>query len=166
MQREPEVAAQHERPERPRHDVELVEREQAADEREREEPPAAEVHEADHEREQDRDDEDAGEQRTHRAPNRRARLAYSSTRDAEALLAEVGPQRVVEDELGVRRLPEQEVRDPLLAGGADDEIRIGELGRVEVGRDVRFGQVLVSDTVSTPSSRILRIASTSSARPP
>ena len=52
---------------------------QAADEREPEEPPAAEVDEPDDERQEDRRHEDAGEQGAHRAPNRRPRLAYSST---------------------------------------------------------------------------------------
>src|SRR5918994_2881235 len=67
-------------------------------------------------------------------------------RRPEALLVEVRPERVVEDELGVRGLPEQEVRDPLLARRADDEIGIAQVGRVQAGRDVRFRQVLVSDT--------------------
>src|SRR5688500_9952147 len=47
--------------------------------------------------------------------------------------AEVGPERVHEDELRVGALPEQEVRKPQLARGADHEIRIGQLGRVKPG---------------------------------
>ena len=49
-------------------------------------------------------------------------------RRAEVVGAEVGPERVGEDELRVRRLPEQEVRDPELARGADEKVDLGELG--------------------------------------
>jgi hypothetical protein len=47
--------------------------------------------------------------------------------------AEIGPQHFLEDELGIGRLPEQEVRDALLAGGADDEIRVRHAGGEEPG---------------------------------
>ena len=80
-QREPEVAAEDERPEVANHGVQLVQREQPSDQREAEEPPPAQVDEADDQREQDRRDEDAREQRAHLAPNLRARLAYSSSAD-------------------------------------------------------------------------------------
>ncbi len=76
---EAEVAPEHERPKLARHHVQLVEREQAADEREPEQPPATEVDEPDDERQEDRRHEDTREQGAHRAPNRRPRLAYSST---------------------------------------------------------------------------------------
>jgi hypothetical protein len=52
-------------------------------------------------------------------------------RRLERRAVEVGPQLVAEDELGVRRLPEQVVRQALLAAGADHEVGVVHLGRVE-----------------------------------
>src|SRR4051794_30348165 len=52
-------------------------------------------------------------------------------RGPERAVVEVGPEVGQEDELGVSRLPEQEVRDALLAGGPDDEIGIGDAMRVQ-----------------------------------
>src|SRR5215208_6604226 len=49
--------------------------------------------------------------------------------------AEVGPQRVDEHELGVRELPEEEVRDPELAARPDQQVGIGKVRRMEVRRD-------------------------------
>jgi hypothetical protein len=57
----------------------------------------------------------------------------------EHLAAEVGPQLVAEDELGIRCLPEQVVRGPLLAGGPDDQVGVVHLGRVEVVTELFFG---------------------------
>src|SRR4051812_27133328 len=54
---------------------------------------------------------------------------------AELLLAEVRPERVQEDELRVGELPQEEVRDPQLAGRADQKIGIRHLGRVQVRRE-------------------------------
>src|SRR6478736_7974323 len=45
---------------------------------------------------------------------------------------DVGPQHVGEDELGVRGLPEHEVREPLLPRRPPDEVGVGDLGDVEV----------------------------------
>src|SRR5271163_135517 len=45
--------------------------------------------------------------------------------------AEVGPEAVGDKDLGVGDLPEQEVRDALLAAGADDQIGIGHACGVE-----------------------------------
>src|SRR5437763_12898327 len=56
-------------------------------------------------------------------------------RGPEGAVVEVGPEVGQEDELGVGRLPEQEIRDPLLAGGPDDEIGIGDAVRVERSLD-------------------------------
>src|SRR5579872_2300394 len=39
--------------------------------------------------------------------------------------AEIGPQRLGKDQLGIGALPEQEIADALLAAGADKKIRIG-----------------------------------------
>src|SRR5438132_51287 len=61
---------------------------------------------------------------------------------AEIGLAEVGPEAVDEGELGVGELPEEEVRDAKLAGSADEEIRVGHVGRVEV-----LGEELLVDVL-------------------
>src|ERR687888_1136456 len=67
---------------------------------------------------------------------------------AEIRLAEVRPQGVDEDELGVRELPEQEVRDAELARRADQQVRIRHVGLVQAGRErllvdlTRFDAVL------------------------
>src|SRR3954463_12312671 len=47
----------------------------------------------------------------------------------------VRPQRVLEHQFGVRRLPQQEVRDALLAAGANEEIDVRHLRLVEVARE-------------------------------
>src|SRR3954447_22366766 len=52
-------------------------------------------------------------------------------RGLERLAAEVGPQLVAEHELRVRRLPQQVVGQALLAGGADHEVGVVHLGRVQ-----------------------------------
>jgi hypothetical protein len=44
---------------------------------------------------------------------------------------EVRPQGVEEDQLGVRRLPQQEVRRALLAGRADEQVHVGQVRLVE-----------------------------------
>src|SRR6185437_4162317 len=54
-------------------------------------------------------------------------------------LAEVGPQRLREDELGIGGLPQQEIADALLAAGADDEVGIGHVG----GQQVAGEQALI-----------------------
>src|SRR5689334_24586715 len=56
-------------------------------------------------------------------------------RGVERIGPEVGPQRVAAVELRVRRLPDEEVREPLLAAGPDHEIRVGQAGGVERGAD-------------------------------
>ena len=45
---------------------------------------------------------------------------------------EIGEQRVKEDELGVGGLPDQEVRRPLLAGGPDEQVDVGNSRLVEI----------------------------------
>src|SRR4051812_45772973 len=52
-------------------------------------------------------------------------------RRLERLAGEVGPQLVAEDELGIGGLPEQVVGQPLLAAGADHEVRVVHLGGVQ-----------------------------------
>src|SRR5262249_45644533 len=61
-------------------------------------------------------------------------------RAEQFLTAEVRPQRVEEEQLGIGRLPEQEVGEPVLAASADKEIGLGQATRKEargeeLGRD-------------------------------
>src|SRR4051812_33862447 len=57
-------------------------------------------------------------------------------RGLEGLAREVRPQLVAEDELAVRRLPEQVIGQPPLAAGADHEFGVVHLGGVEQPREV------------------------------
>src|SRR3954453_16291504 len=50
----------------------------------------------------------------------------------QVLPAEVGPQDLGEDELAVRRLPQQEVRDARLTRRANDDVGVGHRRLVEV----------------------------------
>src|SRR5215469_14901662 len=45
--------------------------------------------------------------------------------------AEVGPEAIGDEDLGVGDLPEKEVGDALLAGGADEEVGVGHADGVE-----------------------------------
>src|SRR6202165_21170 len=65
-------------------------------------------------------------------------LAGVESRDRldKVLLVEIGPQRVGEMELGVGRLPDKEVGDPLLARGPDHQLRLRQVGVVEGAGDV------------------------------
>src|SRR6185312_13225992 len=53
-------------------------------------------------------------------------------RGVEVGLGEIRPEGVGEDELGVGPLPQQEVAGALLPAGADDEVRVGLPGGVQV----------------------------------
>src|SRR5919198_6713855 len=66
---------------------------------------------------------------------------------AEIRLAEVGPEGVDEDELGVRELPEQEVGDAELARRADQQVRIRHVGLVQAGRERLLVDVAGFDAV-------------------
>src|SRR6185503_20708565 len=70
-------------------------------------------------------------------------LGVGVERGVEILAAEVGPEGAREVELGVGRLPEEEVGDAELAAGADDEVerrqiagreQAAELVGIEAGR--------------------------------
>src|SRR4051794_2692022 len=52
----------------------------------------------------------------------------------------IGPEHVLEDELGIGRLPEQEVGQALLARGADDEVGIGHVRGEEPAAEARLVQ--------------------------
>src|SRR5262245_22925061 len=57
-------------------------------------------------------------------------------RPLEMLLAEVRPQRIDEHQLGVSRLPKQEIADALLTAGADQQIGIGHPRRQQLALEV------------------------------
>ena len=63
-------------------------------------------------------------------------------RRAQVVGAEVGPQGVDEAELGVGAFPQQEIGQPLLAAGADEEIDVaaGALPRDAAGRSLARGR--------------------------
>src|SRR4051794_30965827 len=68
--------------------------------------------------------------------------AVGLDRGIEGRRVEIGPQRVGEVELAVGELPEQEVADPLLAAGADEQIGLGRVAHGEVG-----GEIVLADFV-------------------
>ena len=65
-------------------------------------------------------------------------LELAQRRD-ELLLVEVRPEHIREVQLGVGGLPQQVVREPVLAAGADHQIGVGHVGRVEQRRELFFG---------------------------
>ena len=64
----------------------------------------------------------------------------------QVLAAEIGPQDVGHPDLGIRDLPEQEVRDAHLAARADQQIRIRLARRVKETGELILVQVLRSKT--------------------
>src|SRR3972149_3335170 len=64
-------------------------------------------------------------------------LLELNERGEEVIASEVGPQDIREVELGVRRLPEQKIRKPLLTAGPDDQVGIREIRRVQLGGERR-----------------------------
>src|SRR5262252_2046175 len=69
----------------------------------------------------------------------------------QMLLAEVRPQRVDEHQLGIGALPQQEIADPLLAAGADQQVRVGQTRRQKLALE----QVLVDMVRRKPPARRL-----------
>ena len=69
---------------------------------------------------------------------RRWRASNSSSR-------EIGPVDVDEHELGIGQLPEQEIRQAQFSTGADQQIRIGEIGGVEISGEALGGHLGRSD---------------------
>src|SRR5882757_2730759 len=61
-------------------------------------------------------------------------------RAQEVDLPEGRPVRLAEVQLGVRALPQQEVREALLAAGADDQLGVRLAGGVEMPGDVLLGE--------------------------
>ena len=152
---EPDVATEYERTEAATHRVELVQSHQPTDEGGREEPPAAEPHDPEDDRQQHQGDDDPRPEGAHRPPNRRSRAANAAERCPQVVGAEVGPERVGEDELGVRRLPEHEVRDPELARRADQQVDLGQVGGVEPRRDRRLVDLVRGEAVVDAAPRRL-----------
>jgi hypothetical protein len=70
-----DVAGERERCERARHQPVLVQRDACGEPEHREQPPAAEVHGAEHDRQEHDRDDDAGQPVAHRPPNLRRLLA-------------------------------------------------------------------------------------------
>src|SRR2546426_10240011 len=69
-------------------------------------------------------------------------LLVGADRAQEVDLPERRPVRVAEVELAVGALPQEEAGEPDLAAGADDEVRVGEVGRVEILADRLLGDAL------------------------
>src|SRR5258708_15639550 len=57
-------------------------------------------------------------------------------------LLEVRPEGFREVEFGIRRFPDQEIRKALFSGGANDKVRLGQVGMVEGVADVLVGESL------------------------
>ena len=153
-QRDAEEAGQRQRPVPPGEPVELVESEQRQGGHEREEDEAA----VDHDDDGEHGEDDAGDDaRRHDAPpspaaplvgrgrarGRRNGAGGRRSRPAprRGPRPEVGPQPVAEVQLGVGALPEQEVADAQLPGGADQQLRVVHLGCVEVAAEVVVGEL-------------------------
>src|SRR3954454_17432115 len=73
------------------------------------------------------------------APSRRAEPPLTRrvllARRPQVPAVEVRPEGVEEDELGVGRLPQQEVAGPVLLGAAHEQVDVGHVGLVEVPGD-------------------------------
>src|SRR5262245_36000752 len=62
-------------------------------------------------------------------------------RVVELQFAEIGPERLRHQQFGVGDLPEQKIADAHFAAGADEQVRIGQVGGVEVLAQNLFGDV-------------------------
>src|SRR5437868_11838315 len=58
---------------------------------------------------------------------------------------EIGPERVEEHQFGVGRLPEQEVREALLAGGPDEKVDLGNRRLVQITSEHLFVDLVWPD---------------------
>ena len=85
-----------------------------------------------------------------------------------ARAAEVGPQRVGEVELGVGRLPQQEVRQPLLARGADEQVELAAARACDSAAAKRCSLMSCGAKLAAaaPRSASARAAATIDSRPP
>src|SRR5262249_37802455 len=83
---------------------------------------------------------------TFTAPELRNRLL-------EVLLAEIGPQRVDEHQLGVGALPQQEIADALFAAGANQQVRIAYAGGQQLALEAVFVDLLGRDPAGRDLAR-------------
>src|SRR3546814_12370903 len=67
---------------------------------------------------------------------------------------EIGPQRIDEQQFGISRLPQQEVRQPALARGADEQIERRQAGGIEFGLDRRFVDRVRADIARSEERRV------------
>ena len=86
-------------------------------------------------------------------------LCIGFDRLVELGFGEVGPEDVGEVVFAVGRFPEEEVRRAQLTRGADDEIGIGHVRRIEIVAERLFGERLAEVKRKIAASTI-------SARPP
>src|SRR5690606_9927805 len=70
-------------------------------------------------------------------------------RRGEVVGREVGPELVGEDQFTVGRLPEQEIRKPLLAAGPDDQVGIGNADGLQMVGHGLGGDVLHPERASS-----------------
>ena len=150
-ERDGEEARERQRPVLLREPVELVEAEQGQGSHQGEEDEPAVDDDDDGEHAEDDAGDDA---RHHDAPppassGRRGAAAAEAAlaagvvgqRRVQVLRAEVRPVAVAEVQLRVGALPEQEVADAKLPGGADQELRVVHLGGVQVPPQIVVGEL-------------------------
>ena len=95
-----------------------------------------------------------------------ARVGVGGQRALELLAVEVGPQLVREVQLRVGGLPQQEVGQPQLAAGADDQLRVLHVGRVQVPAELLLpaARVALGRVRGSPPGRRSRSATNSDPR--
>src|SRR4051794_15153013 len=73
----------------------------------------------------------------------------------ECVRTEVGPEVLGEVELGIGRLPDQEVGETLLAAGPDHQVWIWQAGRIEARADRAFVDLIGRDAaLAEPPERV------------
>ena len=81
-------------------------------------------------------------------------VAEIPNRVFQILRAKFGPEHRAEIQLGIRRLPNQEIAESILAGGSDDEVGIREMGGVEIAGDEGIIDLVRRDAVGdNPANR-------------
>ena len=156
------VAGEHERPQPARHHVELVQRDERRDEREAEEPPAAQPDEPEHDGHADDRDEEPRDELVHRPPNRRRRLAYSSSACRSSASPKSGQSVSTKTSSAYASCQRKKFERR-----SSPEVRISRSGSGRSGAYRRAASASSSTSAgATPSSTSRRAASTISARPP
>ena len=79
-------------------------------------------------------------------------------RQIQILALEVRPQGIAEIKLAVGALPQQEIAQPQLAAGADDQLRIGNARRPQVLAEILLRPLLASFGAQTGGPQNLRPA--------